>query len=233
MIIGEFHKCHPEQKFDVITKIPSSLSSIRITEKVESYIRQLQVTHIDTLMFHSFGIYEEKKNEMEEILFLKNKGLINKFGVSVYTNQEIKIVIEDKNVDVIQFPFNIFDNTLKRGEIIKQAKIMGKIIHVRSAFLQGLFFKDRHSDDKVVRKLREPLLELDRISEQSGKSIAEIALNYCIQQPLIDNVLIGIESLEQLKENLKISEKRIDNGLMFDLDNIDVIDVDMLNPALW
>ena len=38
--------------------------------------------------------------------------------------------MEDHYVDIIQLPFNLFDNSNLRGEILKKAKSKGKIIQL-------------------------------------------------------------------------------------------------------
>ena len=44
--------------------------------------------------------------------------------------------------DVIQLPFNVFDNRFQVTGKLKKLKRLKVEIHARSIFLQGLFFKD-------------------------------------------------------------------------------------------
>src|SRR5690606_8976754 len=109
-------------------------------------------------------------------------------------------------IDIIQFPFNVFDNLNYRQVVIQKAKDRGKIVHTRSCFLQGLFFMPLTSEHVVVRHLENELSMLTSISKRSRISLSKIALGYCLQQNLIDNVLIGVDSIEQLKQNLVDAE---------------------------
>lgn len=43
---------------------------------------------------------------------------------------------------------------------------------------------------------------LGRIAEETGKSVAQIALNWVLQRPTVSNVIIGARNEEQLKQNL-------------------------------
>ena len=59
---------------------------------------------------------------------------------SIYSNLELEFVLNFPEINLIQLPFNMLDNWCQRGESIKKAKVKGIEIHVRSVFLQGLFF---------------------------------------------------------------------------------------------
>ncbi|MBU8975301.1 MULTISPECIES: aldo/keto reductase [unclassified Lysobacter] len=43
---------------------------------------------------------------------------------------------------------------------------------------------------------------LDKVAEQTGKTIAQIALNWLLQRPTVSTVVIGARNEEQLKQNL-------------------------------
>jgi aryl-alcohol dehydrogenase-like predicted oxidoreductase len=43
---------------------------------------------------------------------------------------------------------------------------------------------------------------LDEVAEETGKSIAQVALNWLLQRPTVVNIIIGARNEEQLKQNL-------------------------------
>lgn len=43
---------------------------------------------------------------------------------------------------------------------------------------------------------------LDEVAEETGKSLAQISLNWLLQRPTVDNLIIGARNEEQLKQNL-------------------------------
>ena len=58
-------------------------------------------------------------------------------------------------------------------------------------------------------------------------SISEIALNYNLQNPYIDGVLIGVDNVEQLKTNLaSLKDTPVDI-------EVDVKEKELLNPVNW
>ncbi|WP_179009411.1 aldo/keto reductase [Winogradskyella forsetii] len=231
-IIGTFHKSQPSKLFEVITKLPHHFDS-GIEEKVTAYLSELQVTQLHALLFHSFDSYQKNIKNFEVLLKLKADHKIKHIGVSVYNNEEIESVILNDHVDIIQIPFNLLDNAALRGSILEKAKSKGKIIHTRSAFLQGLFFKAIDSENNTVKQLTKELKQLNHIKEQNEISMAQLALNYCLQQQAIDNVLIGVDAKAQLADNLNATNYTILPEVIKEIDTIKVKNSDLLNPSLW
>ena len=231
-VIGLFHSKNPTKKFKVITKFPK-LINYDIVDKVDSYLKDLKINHLETLMFHSFDSYQNNINNLDILKNLKSNNKINTFGVSVYTNDEIEKVILNQDIDIIQLPFNLLDNINYRGDILHKAKIKGKIIHTRSSFLQGLFFKDFNNKMHIVKKLKKQLEILKQIRMESNCSVEELALGYCVGQNNIDNVIIGIDSTFQLINNIKASNFHITENILKKINNINVKDLNLLNPSLW
>ena len=135
-IIGRYHK-QADNKFKIITKFSAFRKDLpdKIIERVESNIKTLNIDTLYCYMYHSFldfiTFYERDICGIRE---LKITGLIRKLGVSVYTNEELEKVLEFKEVDIIQLPFNLFDNNNLRGKIMMKAKSNGIEIHTRSTF---------------------------------------------------------------------------------------------------
>ena len=231
-VIGIFHNQNPNKIFRVITKLPNRIND-DIDQKVEAYLKELKVIQLDTLMFHSFSSYQDTIENFDVLKRLKSDGKIKNLGVSVYTNDEIEKVILNEDVDTIQLPFNLFDNSNLRNDIIRKAKSNGKTIHTRSALLQGLFFKDSNDSNETVQKLKRELMVLATISKGVQASISELALSYCLQQKSIDNVLIGVDSIGQLMENINSVNYKIDPKTVERINAIKVQNLDLLNPSLW
>ncbi|MDC1379836.1 aldo/keto reductase [Algibacter sp.] len=231
-VIGSFHKNNPDKVFEVITKLPHQFDE-DINGKVNTYLNDLHVSQLHALLFHSFSSYKENFDNFDVLIQLKNSGKIKHIGVSVYTNEEIEDVILNDDVDIIQLPFNLFDNSNLRGDVLEKAKSKGKIIHTRSALLQGLFFKDIHSDNSAVQNLKNELLQLSKITKNTNVTLAQVALNYCLQQTTIDNVLIGVDSKEQLQDNLKSLNHTLKASTIHEINKIKVSNVNLLNPSLW
>lgn len=230
-LIGEFHNLNPSKKFHIITKFPHDFED-SLDLKINTYLKQLNVETLHAILFHSFDSYLKHKEQLRDIVKLKSNKIKN-LGVSVYTNAQMNEVLDDINIDIIQIPFNLFDNLNIKGKLLQKAKAKNKIIHTRSAFLQGLFFMKKDNPNTIRIKLKNELDKINEISIKSSISIGSIALNYCLLQPTIDGVLIGVDSLEQLNENILYSNQPIPTKYLDQINNIKIDNVELLNPSMW
>lgn len=232
-IIGDFHLLNPETKFNVITKIPPNDKIKHIENKVEQYLNTLNIYKLECLMFHSYHSYKNNRDIIPRLESLKKNGLINQLGVSIYTNDELKELLTDDKIDLIQMPFNLLDNFSIRGELMQKSKNYGKIIHTRSAFLQGLFFKPLTVLPTNLMLLKPYLKSIQDIAIRYQISVEQLALSYVLQQTKIDNVIIGVDSIHQLKENIKMSKIVIADEIIESVNKINVKEVGLLYPKNW
>jgi aryl-alcohol dehydrogenase-like predicted oxidoreductase len=232
-LIGNYHKKQDDFKFKIITKFPHQIKHNLIKSKVLEYIEIMNVNTLDVMMFHSFDSFQSNYNSLDTLNELKSDGLIKNIGVSVYTNDQLKSLLNEDLITVVQLPFNLLDNFNVRGDLINQLKIKGKTIHTRSAFLQGLFFKNTSDDISIVQALKPHLKTLNKITKKQGCLMEELALSYCIKQNNIDNVIIGVDSISQLNANIKAAAYEVNEEAFKCIDNIYVKNLDLLNPSLW
>ena len=232
-LIGNYHKKQQDCKFKIITKFPHHIKHNLIKIKVIEYLDLMNVESLDVMMFHSFDSFKSNYNALKTLSELKSNGLINNIGVSVYTNTQLESLINEDLITVVQLPFNLLDNFNVRGDLINQLKIKGKVIHTRSAFLQGLFFKKYSDDISIVQALKPHLKTLNEITKKQGCSMEELALSYCINQKNIDNVIIGVDSISQLNANIKAASYEVNKEVVKCVNNITVENLELLNPSLW
>ncbi|CAA0158609.1 aldo/keto reductase [Tenacibaculum maritimum] len=233
--IGKYHK-EGVNRFKVITKYGKSREDLPndIYSRVKHNLETLGVEELYCYMFHSFKDYSEFYAEFEKDLSrLKDEGLVKKIGVSLHSNEEIEKVLGSNNVDLIQLPFNLLDNSSRREVVLTKAKSLGIEVHTRSVFLQGLFFKELDSLTGNLVLLRE---ELSKIKDLIPKNRThDLALNYVYKKKFIDGVLLGVDNVKQLEDNINIVENStLDNENILDcIDNINVKQTEMLNPVNW
>ena len=232
-LIGDFHNKNDNLKFKIITKFPHKIKLSLIGTKIIEYLDLLHVKTLEVIMFHSFESFQSNYKALNSLNKLKSNDLINNVGVSVYTNAQLESLLNEDLITVVQLPFNLLDNSNVRGDLINRLKEKGKIIHTRTAFLQGLFFKNTNDKNPIVQELKTELELLNQISIGSNCSMEELALSYCINQKKIDNVIIGVDSISQLIANIKASGYQIKENALKTINGIVVKDLELLNPSLW
>lgn len=234
-IISNFHK-QSKKRFNIISKYSSSNFDypIDLVERIQVHCSNFNVNYLEGYMFHSYNDFKMNINNYQNVLNnIKNSGLVKKIGVSVYSNAEIEDLLNFKNINLIQLPFNLFDNEYQRKETLEKVKKRNIEIHTRSVFLQGLFFKDINTLTNCLLPLTNNLSELRLILKNNNISIETLALNYPLNKKYIDKVLIGVDSLEQLKNNIKAIENDFDKSIYKKIDCIQIKKTKLLNPSNW
>ena len=221
-ILGEC--ATPDEGFKIVSKYPKGETPVG--EMFNGSLNRLKVKSLYGYLLHHFEVYKNNPKVWDEFVALKEAGKVQKIGFSLYSPEELQFILDNKSpFDLIQVPFNIFDK--KFLPLMKEVHERGVEVHVRSTFLQGLFFKDRNALPEKLQPMEKYLLQLDEFSKKSGLSISEIALNYNLQNPYIDGVLIGVDNVEQLKTNLSsVKDTPIDI-------EIEVKEQELLNPVNW
>jgi len=232
-LIGKYHK-NSCNKFEVITKYSKARCDLpnSIVERISYNLEVLNITSIYCYMFHNYDDYINYFDSFKlELLELKGKGIIKKIGVSLHYNHHIEDVLRNNDIDLIQVPYNLFDNLSKREKVFAKAKQNGVEIHTRSVFLQGLFFKDVNTVNGKLDPLKKYLIEL---KEHVGTGeIHGLALNYVCSNANIDGILLGVDAISQLQNNLSsLNDNRWDS-IMGRIDAICVEEESLLNPSNW
>jgi aryl-alcohol dehydrogenase-like predicted oxidoreductase len=230
--IGSYHALNPNQHFVINTKFSKDTSITWLDSFVNS-IQSMKIERIDTIMFHSFEAYQNNKSDLKKIYAIGFPVYFKRIGVSLYTNEELEALLEDDLVTVVQLPFNLLDNQLKRGSIIERLRERKKEIHTRSCFLQGLFFMDEAKIPEKIASVKPFLRELKRIADENKIDMGQLALQYALSKDYIDRVLIGVETIQQLEKNISWAEEKIDSEILNQVDLIDVIALETLNPSQW
>ncbi len=229
-IIGGYHS-KSNYKFNVITKLPHGSDLANLNIYVTDFLNELNISSIKTLMFHNFHDYERNSKIFKDLK--KQYTNIEKFGVSVYTNEEVEIASIDNSIDIIQMPYNLLDNFSIRGDVLKLAKSNGKVVHTRSAFLQGLFCMDQDTDNLNYLNVKVEIQKLKTIASDLGYTIEELALIYCLNNSYSDGVIIGVDKIEQLKKNVECLNVKLSDSVIERIEEIIINNLNKINPRLW
>ncbi len=229
--IGNFHG-KVNFRFNIITKFFPKNFQENLQKKINQDLQELSVASLYAYLFHNLKDLEEFAKEKFTLWKLKEKGLLQKIGVSLYTNEEVEYVLQKYPfVELIQIPFNILDNYNLRKEVLLKMKDKNIEVHTRSVYLQGVFFMNTLPPQ--LQGLSPYINTLKSLAEKYNLSLQEIALNYVLSQKLIDKVLIGVDNAEQLLENLQ-SVRKTEASITEEINkSIFVREKKLLNPANW
>lgn len=228
--LGNYFKSNSEKKFNVITKFPpkAELSNSPLKES----LTKLGLNSVYGYMAHDFKMFGSNISEVNKFLQLKETGSISKIGFSLYYPSELKFLLENEvKFDIVQVPFNVFDQRFAAS--FKTLKERGVEIHVRSCFLQGLVFKTPESLPEKLHGIAGKLKQLMDISIQSKFSIQALCINFCLSNPYIDKIVLGVDSLNNLKENIKESGKLLSGDVLEKLEALKEENEKLILPLNW
>jgi len=130
--------------------------------------------------------------------------LIEMAGVSLGHAEFAWKAVKLSDLRVWQIATNVLDRRYTHSGILAAAKQAGVVIFVRSVYLQGLLLID---DDRTPGHLREiigPRRRLREIAARFQLSMEEIAMRTILSRSEIDSVVVGIETIAQIRDNVGV-----------------------------
>ena len=160
------------------------------------------------------------------LLDVRQRGLADKIGVSVYGPDELDSVWDDR-FDLVQAPFNVFDRRLATSGWLGRLGEKGVEIHTRSAFLQGLLLmEDWPTYFDQFAALHEAWTAYCAAADAT---LLEASLGYALAPSGIDRVVVGVDTAEQLEEILAVGDLQMAPPP----DTLASDDLDLINPSRW
>jgi aryl-alcohol dehydrogenase-like predicted oxidoreductase len=192
----------------------------------EDSLRRLGIDHIDIYHMHGFDAttpIDETLNALNHLVesgkvryiacsnfsgwhLMKSLSISERYGWSRYIAHQAYYSLLHRDFEWELMPLGIDQQV---GTIVWSPLSSGK--------LSGKYRRDKpHPADARVAQGGNPVLGeatdderlynivdvLDELSRETGKTAAQIALNWLLQRPTVANIIIGARNEEQLKQNL-------------------------------
>ena len=109
----------------VITKTIMLNDDVNIVvDCFEKSLLRLNINQAEGILIHNF---DDIKNKNFDVLLkrleeFKRDDVVKKIGFSTYTPKQVDFLLENFDFDLIQLPFNVFDNRLIEGGQLKKLK---------------------------------------------------------------------------------------------------------------
>ncbi|MDC6455599.1 aldo/keto reductase [Candidatus Pseudothioglobus singularis] len=194
-------------------------------------LKNLKKNHVYGLLIHnSNDLLKPGSNKLySRLKDIKQKGLINKIGVSIYNPTQLELILRNYDIDIVQLPCNILDKRFVNSGMLAVLKDRGIEIHARSVFLQGLLLMSEHTRPKKFNHW-EALWKIWHEWLNDYKiSALEASIRHVISISEISKVLVGVDTSDQLKEIVIAS----DGALPTIPNELSTNDVNLLNPSNW
>jgi aryl-alcohol dehydrogenase-like predicted oxidoreductase len=206
-LIGSFLKKY-KLDFKISTKIDNlenkGKESLNIIKKsINLSIQKLNVEKINICYLHQNDInIITDKYIQEALLELKQNGIIEYIGASIYSIEECNAAIESNVFDYIQVPVNLVDTSIYNTCVLNYN---GNIRFIaRSIYLQGLLI-DSLQKTKILNyqnEINDYMKDISIFSDELGLKISDLSRSFVFSLNNIDSYVIGTTSLKNLKSNL-------------------------------
>ena len=219
--------------FKIITKIKplSNKGSIKI--ELNKSINNLNSNPIYACLFHDIEDILSDSSKWNQLKFEKERGKISKIGYSLYYPKQLDKLLQKGFIpDIVQLPYSVLDR--KFEPYFRILRDLGSEIHVRSIFLQGLYFLniDRLSD--YFNPIKKDLKFINKIAEDLNLDLLDVLIQFVLFNNMIDKIIIGVDNLKQLKQIKKSSQKKsIYDEIYKSVKDIKVENNELLNPSNW
>jgi aryl-alcohol dehydrogenase-like predicted oxidoreductase len=197
----------------------TDFSVFSLKKQVTDSLERLQTDYLDSLLIHNpgFDILEGKTRHVEELMKLKEEGLIRAYGVSIDSLEEFETVLNHLEVDVIEILFNVFFQDV--SSLFKKAKEKGISLIAKvpldSGWLTGKY--DELSefegirmrwDDETIARRAQLVRKMKEITQSDD--LTRFAISFVLSYPEITAVIPGIKNLEQLEDHIKNANFKLD-----------------------
>ncbi|MGO8960710.1 MAG: aldo/keto reductase family protein [Streptosporangiaceae bacterium] len=220
------------------------LSRKHITESLHASLRRLQTDYVDLYQAHRYDYETPIEETMRAFDDLVRAGKVLYIGVSEWRAEQIAAALKvagELGLDRIvsnQPQYNIIWRVIE-AEIIPLCEHEGLGQIVWSPIAQGVLTgkylpgapppagsraTDEHGSGFISRLMADDILSrvqlLKPVAEQTGLTLAQLAVAWTLQNPNVAAAIVGATSPEQVRENVKASGIRLDPAVLKHIDDI-------------
>jgi aryl-alcohol dehydrogenase-like predicted oxidoreductase len=165
----------------------------------------------------------------DQLQELKQAEKIVKIGVSVYDHSQLQSILDNFDMDLVQLPFNILDRRMIDSGMLATLRSKGTEVHARSVFLQGLLLMTEQSRPGKFKRWEALWKVWHEWLNDNQITALEATIRHAISMPEISKVLVGVDTVDQLKEIVMATP-----GVLPDIPpEMFTNDADLLNPSNW
>lgn len=198
------------ERVAVVTKVAplaDDLSPARadalVEESVRNSLRHLRLERLPFCFFHR----ENDFRYADSLLKLRERGLVERIGCSTATPLATRQIIDSGLADAVQFPVSVLDRRFTGAEVAGAACARGMTVFARSVYLQGLVLLPDAATPESLREVIPVRHQCAKLALEAGIPLAELALRYVFGLGELTSILVGVESMDQMRENLALFAK--------------------------
>lgn len=214
-LIGEHFTQEDKRNLTIITKFKISKANIskkdlarkEAIESLKTSLKNLKLDKIPICLFHmdpELLIHQVLETLPELFNDLKNEGLIDYGGISVYWPEDAEPCLEHSVIEAIQAPLNIFDQRLTNTNILSKIKAKNKLFFARSVFMKGLLLISPDNLKGNLERATPYIKRLHELAKSNNLSVAQLIFSYVRDLNGVTSIVFGAEKTEQIEQNIQL-----------------------------
>ncbi len=193
----------------------------RIIQEVEDSLERLNTDYIDLYQIHWPDHDTSVSDTMVAMAKLKKQGKIRAIGVCNFSLALLKEAMQYGQISTLQIPYNLLDREAEY-ELMPFCRRYGIAVIAYTPIAKGLLSgkydgltkfgsddnRSRHPyfTEKALPQNLRIVEKVKTVAQRIGKTPAQVALHWALENSNITTALIGVKGLVQLKENIKATE---------------------------
>ncbi|MGH7206692.1 MAG: aldo/keto reductase [Nitrospiraceae bacterium] len=198
------------------TRVWRNASRTRISQEIEDSLRRLRTDYIDIYQMHWPDRNTPFEETMEALLDLQRQGKIRFIGLSNFDEAQIERCLAVGPVHVLQPPYNLFERGIEEAMLpYCISKRIGTLIYgpLCRGLLSGKYRGHETFGNGDVREM-DPKFKgeafhryvacverLRTVATPYGKTVGQMAIRWCLDQPGVTVALCGARRPEQIEDN--------------------------------
>ena len=223
--------------FDITTKItidnfslisPYQNAKIQLKKSIKKL--NIKKNKINLLIHNPISLLTPYGKDFYNCLInMKDEYKINKVGISIYEPDTYINLSNYINIEIVQFPLNIFDNRFVKKNFYNILSSRNVIMQARSVFLQGILLYNLNELPNYFNKWPSVFIKYKKWLMNNKISSLDACINHLKPYHEISSFIFGINNTHQL-EQIIISAKKNYKIINF---NNSKIDSKLIDPMLW
>ena len=220
----------------VWTKVSASVSDSparEVARSVEASLERLRRPRVELVSWHNWTPSLAGKRAFRECWGeLRRSPAIGSLGATTYGEDDAAAAVESGLFDVVQVEWNLLRQGVLR-RLRRRSRSAVKIA-VRSVWLQGVLTPRSRSLPPFLRALEPSVEQASGRARAWGFDLEALAVRAALDQPGVERVVIGVDSLDQLAVALRAARApRLGRDQLEELAVLDRGDDPLTDPRTW
>ncbi|MBO5381641.1 MAG: aldo/keto reductase [Bacteroides sp.] len=216
-----------------------------LISSLDQSLHRMNLDYVDLFYSHRYDPNTPLEETMQALVDVVRQGKALYVGISNYPLEAAAFAyqyLKERDVPCLLYQgrYNMLNREPEVEGILQQAKESGSGFIAFSPLAQGLL-TDRYlngipEDSRIARggflkkealtdETMQKIMALNKIAQNRGQSLAEMALAWLLKDDLVTSVIVGASSVAQLDKNLKAV-----NNLAFDAEELKLIEEILSTP---